>query len=55
VKTSPNAIGVGFATSVLKVSMKRVLCITRSLMPSKSSAFPTGRRLLVMLRKPFSQ
>ena len=55
---------VRFATPVFMAQGHRVVfvrsrnmlfCITRNLMPSNSSAFVTGRLLLVRLRKPFSQ
>ena len=53
--TSGNAIGVGFAPSALTQSTLIAFGITRSLSPAMSSTLLSGRRLLVMLRKPSSQ
>ena len=47
--------GTALAPRLLKLSRKTAFCITRSLMPSRSSILLTGRLLLVKLRKPFSQ
>jgi hypothetical protein len=55
VNSSENGNGTALAPRVLKLSMKTLFCITRSLMPSMSSSLVTARLLLVRLRKPFSQ
>ena len=52
---SENAMGTAFAPRVLKLFRYTLFCITRSLMPSKSSTLLIARLLLVRLRKPFSQ
>ncbi len=53
--SSEKAIGTALVPRVLKLSRKTLFCITRSLMPDRSSILLIGRLLLVRLRKPFSQ
>ena len=50
----PGGSGEAFAPSELNMSIITGICITRSFRPCKSSAFATGRRLLVSWRKPSS-
>ncbi|MNW15431.1 hypothetical protein D3C71_2139280 [compost metagenome] len=53
--SSAKASGTALAPKLLNMSMYTGFCITRSLMPWKSSKRVIGRLVLVTLRKPFSQ